>query len=260
MTRPQDDGHLSVATTQATEGSHFFLLRCNARRLGLLLVLLASPALATEPPIACGSGGAIPAGCGNIVFDGDSISAGVGASSGQHPDTQFVRALGRPVRLWNSAAGGRPVSDCLRQFAANVGPHIAPGARFNLIVFHAGDNDIAQGRDAAVTYNAFTGYVAAAHRPGWKVVVSTELPRPGFPPAREAELDAYNRRLLANRAGADAVVDLSADLGLTDPQDRVASGWYAPDRVHLNDAGYGVMTRRLVTAARPLLPQGPETR
>ena len=285
VTTRRDAGHLLVATTQAAgprrpqtvpsitpDGSNrakgaetvrwprFIRLRCSAGGLLLLFALLASPALATEPSTACGSGGPIPAGCGNIVFDGDSISAGAGASAGQHPDAQFIRALGSPVRLWNAAAGGRPVSDCLRLFSVNVAPHIAPGATFNLIVFHAGDNDIAQGRDAAATYQAFTAYVAAAHHQGWKLVVSTELPRPDFPPARAAELDAYNGRLVANQAGADAVVDLSADPRLTDPHDRAASGWYAPDRVHLNDAGYGVMTRRLVRAARPLLPQGPDVR
>ena len=287
MTRPPDEGHLSVATTKAAapcgphtvpkstpgpsgsnqpEGAEAaserrcFRLRCNVRGLGLLLVLLASPALATEPSIACGSGGPIPSGCGNILFDGDSISAGAGASPAQHPDAQFVRALGHPARLWNSAASGRPVSDCLRLFQANVAPHIVPGAKFNLIVFHAGDNEIRQGRDAAATYKAFTAYVAAAHRQGWKLVVSTELPRPDFPPTRESELDAYNRILLANRAGADAVVDLGTEPRLTDLHDRVVSGWYAPDSVHLNDAGYGIMTRLLVTATRPLLLQRAETR
>jgi len=115
MTRPLDDGHLLVATTQAAGprppqtvpsstlgGSNrpkgaeaagwpcSIRLTCNAGKLVLVFALLASPALATEPPIACGSAGPIPAGCGNIMFDGDSISAGVGASSGQHPDAQFI--------------------------------------------------------------------------------------------------------------------------------------------------------------------------
>ncbi len=255
MTRPQDNGHLLVITTRAAIGPCFIRLGCNARKLGLLFVLLASPALATEPTIACGSDGPIPAGCGNILFDGDSISAGIGASPSQHPDAQFVRALDRPVRLWNAAVSGRPVSDCLRLFATSVAPHFAPGARFNLIVFHAGDADISQGRDAAATYEAFTAYVAAAHHQGWKLVVSTELLRPDAPPARDAEFDAYNGRLLANRAGADVVVDLSAEPRLADPHDRAASGWYAPDHVHLNNAGYAIMTRLLATAVRRLLPQ-----
>ncbi len=247
-------GSIRPAGAQARSGPRVIRLGCCVRALGLLFTLLAGPALAQAPPATCGSGGPIPPGCGNIVFDGDSISAGVGASPGQHPDMQFVRALGRPVRLWNPAVGGRPVSDCLRLFEANVALHIAPHGRFNLIVFHAGDNDIAQGRNAAATYAAFTAYVAAAHRQGWKLVVSTELPRPDFSPVREAELDAYNARLLANRAGADAVVDLSAVPRLTDPHDRDASGWYVRDRVHLNDVGYGVMVRQLVAAARSLLP------
>lgn len=118
-------------------------LQARCLHLGLLFSLLAGPALAQNQPIACGSDGPIPPRCGNIVFDGDSVSVRIGASAGRHLDAQFVRALGRLVRLWNAALGGRPVSDCLRLITTSVGPHFALGARFNLIVFHAGDNDIA---------------------------------------------------------------------------------------------------------------------
>ncbi|MDR3537112.1 MAG: SGNH/GDSL hydrolase family protein [Acetobacteraceae bacterium] len=223
------------------------------RLLGLLACLLAGPTMAQAPPLVCDSAGGLPTGCGNIVFDGDSISAGVGSSPSQHPDVQFLKALDRPSRLTNVAVGGRPASECLRLFPSLVMPHYVPGARFNLIVFHAGDNDIAQGRDSIGTYKAFTAYVAAAHRQGWKVIVSTELPRPDFPPSREAELDNYNLSLIANLAGADVVADLGETPRLVAPQGRRESGLYAPDTVHLNDAGYGEMTHLLLEAARAVL-------
>jgi len=219
--------------------------------LTLLLLLCASPARAETP--ACGGDGALPPGCGNIVFDGDSISAGAGATAAQHPDVLFLKALDRPSRLANVAVSGRPVGDCLSLFPIAVAPKFLSGVRFNLIVFHAGDNDIARGSDDAAAYAAFTAYVAAAHRQGWTVIVSTELPHPDFSPTREQYLDDYNRRLLANQAGADAVVDLSQVPRLNDVAAREASGWYAPDHVHLNGDGYAVLARLLAGAARKLL-------
>ncbi len=207
------------------------------------------------PVLACGAVGDLAVGCGNIVFDGDSIAAGVGSSPSQHPDAQFLRGLGRPSRLANVAVGGRPVSECLRLFPSLVMPRYVAAARFNLIVFHAGDNDIAQGRDSIATYKAFTAYVAAAHRQGWKVIVSTELPRPDFPPVREAELEDYNRSLIGNQAAADAVVDLGETPHLVESHGRPEAGLYASDNVHLNDAGYAEMTRLLLEATPDVLPE-----
>jgi lysophospholipase L1-like esterase len=228
-------------------------LGINAIILALLLGPRADPALGQ--PAACDGDGRLPDGCGNILFDGDSIAAGVGASPNQPPDQQFLRGLGRPARLANVAAGGRPVSECLQLFPMTVAPRHSTAARFNLIVFHAGDNDIAQGRDSATAYAAFTAYVAAAHKQGWMVLVSTELPRPNFSAPREAYLEDYNKRLIANGAGADGVVDLSVERRLTDLRDRADSGYYVADKVHLNDAGYARLTQRLLDAARRLLPQ-----
>ncbi len=221
---------------------------------GLLACLLVGRAAAQSPSPACSPRGALAAGCGNILFDGDSISAGVGSSPANGPDAQFFRRLDRPARLGDIAAGGRPVSECLRLFPTLVEPRYVAQAPFNLIVFHAGDNDIVLGRDAEATYQAFTAYVAAAHRQGWKVIVSTELPRPDLPATRQVELEHYNRFLIANHAGADKVVDLAETPRLVDPHDRVASGLYAPDSVHLNDAGYAEMVRLLLVAARTVLP------
>jgi lysophospholipase L1-like esterase len=215
----------------------------------------AHPARINASSAACGQLGPLPANCGNIVFDGDSISVGVGATEGRRLDNQFMRELHVLARLTNVAAGGRPVSDCLRLFAADVAPLSVPGARFNLIVFHAGDNDIAQGRDAPQTYDAFTRYVAEAHAQGWKVIVSTELQRLNFPSVMQSRLTDYNRRLVANSAGADAVVNLASDPRMTDPAARNDPALFMPDRLHPRDGGYAIMAHMLAAAARRVLPQ-----
>ncbi len=184
----------------------------------------------------------------NLVFDGDSIPAGIGATPNHGLDAQVVAALGDQVRSSNVAAGGRPVLNCLTMFKQRVAPLFGPEFGANVIVFHAGDNDIAQGRDAMRTYAAFTDYVEAAHNQGWKVVVSTELRRYDWRQAQEAQLEAYNDRLRQNRARADAVVDFDTDPRLLDPDQRLNPDLFTHDRVHPSDGGYAVLAAMLVPA------------
>jgi lysophospholipase L1-like esterase len=211
------------------------------------------PATGASSP-ECREHRTLPQPCNVIVFDGDSVSAGGGASPGNGLDIQFMHALGSPARVYNIAVAGRPVIDCLTRFDQGVVPLKDPQARLNLIVFHAGDNDIAKRYSAAQTYQAFTRYVALAHGQGWKVAVSAELPRPDFLPAQEAELEAYNRYLLENKAGADVVVSVNADRRFGDLKDRGESPLFYSDKIHPNDAGYAILGRSIASAVRPLLP------
>jgi lysophospholipase L1-like esterase len=188
---------------------------------------------------------AADAGSVNLVFDGDSISASWGASPDHGLDTKVAVALGSSVRLHNVAVGGRPVSECLALYPQRVAPLFDASATRNVIVFHAGDNDIAQGRDAAQTYAAFTAYVAAAHQQGWKIVVSTELRRGDFPPAASTALEQYNDRLRANAAGANAVVDFDADRRMTDMSYRDDPMVFSHDGVHPSDGGYAMLAGML---------------
>jgi lysophospholipase L1-like esterase len=201
-------------------------------------------------PALCG-GRVVAAGRGlNLIFDGDSISAGAGSSQGHALDVTVVAGLDVPLRLNNVAASGRPVLNCLRFYGQRVAPLFSPEFRANVIVFHAGDNDINQGRDAAHTYAAFTDYVEAAHRQGWKVVVSTELRRFDFPPPKQAYLEDYNARLRQNRAHADAVVDLDAEARFVAPEERHDTDVFSPDGVHPSDGGYAIIADMLVSAIK----------
>jgi lysophospholipase L1-like esterase len=183
--------------------------------------------------------------CVNLVFDGDSISAGVGASSGHGLDGQTVAAIGDDVRLHNVAVGGRPVWDCLQLYNKTVAPLFDASSRHNVIAFHAGDNDIAQGRSADATYAAFTDYVAAAHHQGWKVIVSTELRHADFSALMETKLEDYNNLLRRNRAGADAVVDLDTEARLREFSYRTNPALFTRDRVHPSEGGYAVLAAML---------------
>jgi lysophospholipase L1-like esterase len=193
---------------------------------------------------------AVAGGPVNLVFDGDSISAGWGAPAGRGLDARVAAALGPDVRLHNVAVGGRPVVECLRLYNQLVAPLFDVSASRNVIVFHAGDNDILLGRHAVLIYAAFIAYVAAAHRQGWKVVVSTELRRLDFDPPRSTELANYNDSLRENRAGADGVVDFDADARMTDMSLRHDPALFTHDGLHPSDGGYAVLAGMLAPVVR----------
>jgi lysophospholipase L1-like esterase len=188
----------------------------------------------------------------NVVFDGDGLSASIGASPGRGLDALVAAALGGQVRVRNVAAPARPVLNCLTMFGQRVAPLYMPAYGANIIVFHGGDNDIAQGRGATRTYAALTDYIGMAHRQGWKVIVSTELPRPDFSAARQADLEAFNDRLRHNRARADAIVDFGNDPRLADPEQRLNPELFTADGVHPSDGGYAVLASILVPAIKRL--------
>lgn len=201
--------------------------------IGILILLTGFFLTSSAQAGVCAPG----ARCGSIVFDGDSISAGAGAHAAR-PDQLMAMLLPMPVTTGDVAVGGRPVRVCLEMFDSTVAPRHVSDAPFNVIVFHAGDNDVAQRDNAETIYRNFTEYVQRAHHDGWVVVVSTELPRVNFNPAQEHELEEYNRLLVQNYAGADAVVNIAADHELNDPALRRGSAFYSHDLTHPNDAGY----------------------
>lgn len=188
--------------------------------------------------------------CVNLVFDGDSISAGWGASPGHGLQALIPAALGPDVQTHDVAVGGRPVIVCLQLYPRLVAPLFEPSTPHNVIVFHAGDNDIVHGLDAPQIYAAFTAYVVAAHTQGWKIVVSTELRRPDFRQPQETELLEYNNMLLQNKAGADAVVNFDADPRMANMTYRLDPALFTPDRIHTSDGGYAVLAAMLVPAVR----------
>ena len=180
-----------------------------------------------------------------LLFDGDSVSSGHGVAGSQSPSAQIARLIDNPVRILNVAEPGQPVSRSLAQFPFNVAPHFDAGARHNIIAFHGGDNDLAAGDTAARAYGNLCRYVAAAHAQGWKVVVSTELGRPDWDAAQQAELAEYNRLERRNDANADVVIDYASLPGLSTLTDRDRSGLYAPDQIHPSAEGYGVLAHLL---------------
>ncbi len=186
-----------------------------------------------------------------LIFDGDSIAIGVGASPGRTLAEQVVPLLPPGVASHVVGAGGRPVKDCLARFDTDVLPLLDARAAHNVVFFHAGDNDVTQGSTGRQAYAALGAYIARAHGLGCKVVVSTEMQRYDLPLAMREELDTFNALMLANAAGADGVADFGGDATMGGVAYRRDRTYYTMDGVHPADAGYAILAG---LAARALLP------
>ncbi len=182
-----------------------------------------------------------PSRSGPLVFDGDSIACGSGAPPGMTLADQVARDLGFRGPLRVVAAPGSPVSERERLFPTLVAPLFDAGARDNVIVFHAGDNDIAMGAEADETYRCLTHYVGRARRQGWIVVLSTELPRFDFTPVQQRELLRFNAMMLDNAAGADGVIDFAADPIMGGIENRADPRYYIADGIHPTGGGYAIL-------------------
>ncbi len=200
-----------------------------------------------------GPAGPLPSSGALVLFDGDSIAAGLGASPERGLAAQVQALLPPGTRVAVTATAGRPVQRCLALYDAAVAPVFDTAAASCVIFFHAGDNDIAQGGTAAEAYAALRGYVARAHAQGWAVVVSTEMQRFDFPPAWRGEIDAYNALLRADRAGADGLAEFGADPLMGGVEARADLARYTADGVHPTDGGYAVLARVAAAALLPLL-------
>lgn len=107
--------------------------------------------------------------------------------------------------------GGQTLATMLANFNAQILPQLQPGIPNYIICLACGTNDIANnGQTGAQVYTSLTSYASAVHGVGAKFIASTILDRnqSGF----AAQKNAYNALLLANTAGADAIVDFTGTL------------------------------------------------
>lgn len=186
-----------------------------------------------------------------LVFDGDSIALGVGASHGHTLADQVVSLLPVDLALHVTAAGGRPIKECLNLFESNVRILHSSHLLANVIFLSAGDNDIAWGSNGRATYDLIHEYVARAHQLSWRVVVSTKLQRYDWPEAGRSELNLLNNLIHANSAGADGVADFQGNLIMGSEIGRMNHTYYTVDGVHPADAGYTILAEIAAVALRP---------
>ena len=189
-----------------------------------------------------------------LVFDGDSISLGVGAKRGFTLADQTLPLLPSGIAHHVTAVGGRQIKECLSLFEANIEPIYRQQAEHNVIFLNAGDNDIAWGSSAEEAYDAIKAYVELAHRQGWHVVLSTKLQRYDWPETARSIVTKLNDLILENTAKAGGVADFQSDPTMNGDLVRLDRMYYTVDQIHPADAGYTILAR---IAASALLPHFP---
>jgi lysophospholipase L1-like esterase len=180
-----------------------------------------------------------------IIFDGDSMTEGVGSSRGQNYPKQTIDLLGGTsvFTYYNQAVSGQTTQQMIDDGVSQIDALHSNLKRANIVVLWAGTNDIYFGASAETTYNRIVEYAKARRVAGSKVVVTTILPRSneGTPQTFEANRQYVNTRIRENwTTFADAIADVAANTDIGEPHDELNKRYY-PDGVHLNNRGYAIV-------------------
>jgi len=214
-------------------------------------------------------------GRGAVVAFGDSITDGVGSSTGKdnsYPDELTERLAGahRPTSVLNAGIGGNRLlndSPCFGDAAVTrFQRDVLDQARPRTAIVLLGINDILSNdndgfgcfdpRPTVTAQEIIDGYrelIRAGHARGIKMIGATITPYEGFQfyTAAGEQLREEVNRWIRTSGEYDAVVDF--DRAVTDPADpgrnRIHAKYDSGDHLHPNDAGYRAMAEAIDLAA-----------
>jgi len=192
-----------------------------------------------------------------VVCDGDSITEGAGIfspwtdyltfPSGSNPYVTNVAVSGKAMSIGlpaggvNGAGGAGTIETMLATGTSVVDALYVSGIK-NVVVICAGTNDLSNGVSVSATYTALTTYIANRHAAGWKVVVMPVLSCHIYDTLHQA----LNTLILANSAGADAVVSLPPSLTATGAYSNTA---FFSDGIHPTQSAVITIIAPAVSAA-----------
>lgn len=182
------------------------------------------------------------AGSPRLLVVGDSTAAGVGASDAAHTTSGYFAADYPQYSVTNLAVSGAKVADVLAQLRS-------ASSTYDLVIIQAGGNDVIRFTGLAQVRADYQSLLAEAKARSPRVIaLSTgnigEAPLFNFFPLNyiyEARTRAV-RQIFMDEAAAAGVpyVDLFKEPGEPDPINQSPARYYAPDGLHLNDAGWQV--------------------
>jgi len=183
-----------------------------------------------------------------IICDGDSRTAGSGASVYYDYPSALQRSLGIVVRMRNFGIGGYPVSSMLLEAPIRIDP-----LRFkpdDVVVVFGGINDILAAHTPSQVYADLKAYWAARRAAGWRVVACTEIDANSalaIAASWRTHRATLNTLIKSDSSLYDALADLAADtnIGVDGAAD---TAYFDNDKVHLSDSGYAVMAGLIKTA------------
>jgi len=188
---------------------------------------------------------------GNLVADGDSLTAGSGGGETAWP-TLIATSLPLATISNFAAIGdsvGVPGGNMLADGSLEVDPAYNSSKPWNVCVLWGGINDLAMGRTAAQLHadiKTWTTDRRSAH-PSWKIIVcniswTTTL-------GSQTPIDTINSSLAGDKGAANALVDVRGALGTSSSN---PSFWQGDD-LHLTTAGEQVVANAIYTAIRAVI-------
>jgi lysophospholipase L1-like esterase len=199
-----------------------------------------------------------------VVFDGNSLTYGLGVPTAQNYPSQVAGLLGSGYLTFNLGVSGQTTPEMIADGKTQVDSLIGFGR--SILVAWEITNDIYKGASPQTAYQDFIAYCQQRKVAGWKVIIMDVLPRSdrytpaGFEISRQAvngwlrrdfsqpTVDPLIYKTSASKPYADLLIDLAAfpELGKAGAQDNQA--YYLPDRVHLSPAGYGILAKEVQEA------------
>jgi lysophospholipase L1-like esterase len=188
-----------------------------------------------------------------IVFDGDSLTAGMGAGpEGPYP-AQVLRLL-PGIQAANLGVPGELIANMAATAATRVDQAYQNRGTRRAVVIWGGTNDLCKGSNAAQIYSSLVQYGQARRKAGWRVLALTMLPRSGCPPSMqfEAQRERLNERIRANWAVfADGLVDVAADAHIGGAGASLDQQYYG-DGIHLTEQGYAIVAQAVARGIKSL--------
>ncbi len=175
-----------------------------------------------------------------LVYDGDSITGGYLSTCGFSYPNQADLLLSQ-CDGYNFGMGGETLAEMLAAAPTSLDPLYDSTKRQNIVVICGGTNDLYAGATPASVYANLEAYCAARRTAGWKVVVTTILPRSASD-SFESNRQTLNASIRANWGTfADGLADIAADSRIGAPGANANLAYFAADGTHPNNAGYGIL-------------------
>jgi lysophospholipase L1-like esterase len=190
---------------------------------------------------------------GDIVCDGDSMTAGFGLQPSEFYPTVLANNIDAAWDVTNTAVTGRNIQQMIDAAPASVDVLYGGSGQTNIIVILGGSNDVATGTSSSTILSRLATYVSDRRAVGWssgtsRIAFGTIPPNGGLSGAQETVRQTVNTALRANAGGiyGDILVDFAADPRLDDALD--TTYYFEGDRLHWTAAGAAVAAE-LVEAA-----------
>lgn len=191
----------------------------------------------------------------NIVFDGDSITEGAGATNFDNTSSNFNERSYYPVRVYNVGQGGGTTSSQNANRSRWVTQIYKSGAPMNLIVLGIGTNNLNAGNSSATVISGIQEYIDAVKLVGYEIVLCSILPRASFiSTAKETERLAVNDHLKNNWQSMGAIGYVNYDNeGTMGRNTFVVNTSYYFDGTHPTTDGYALLATYIAHTVEPII-------